>query len=102
MKLVGELKEKVEKAEELMEAKDLIAKAGMELTDDELDGVAGGKRQEVTEGEIVRETVRKYCAELKSNPNAERKDEINKLLRSTFYEGHSYYWVGQQMGLLTR
>ena len=42
MKLVGELKEKVEKAENREDAKELIKDAGMELTDEELDQVAGG------------------------------------------------------------
>jgi hypothetical protein len=43
MKLVGELKNKVEKAENQEEAKKIIEKAGMELTDEELDQVAGGR-----------------------------------------------------------
>ena len=43
MKLVGELKEKVKKTQDLIEAKELIAKAGMELSEDELEEVAGGK-----------------------------------------------------------
>ena len=42
MKLVGELKDKVEKAENREEAKEIIKEAGVELTDDELDQVAGG------------------------------------------------------------
>ena len=42
MKLLGELKDKVEKAENQEEAKKIIEKAGMELTDEELDQVAGG------------------------------------------------------------
>ncbi|MBQ6090901.1 MAG: hypothetical protein IJL07_06545 [Lachnospiraceae bacterium] len=42
MKLVGELKDKVEKAENQEEAKEIIKEAGVELTDDELDQVAGG------------------------------------------------------------
>lgn len=42
MKLVGELKDKVEKAENQEEAKKIIKEAGMELTDEELDQVAGG------------------------------------------------------------
>ena len=42
MKLVGELKEKVEKTENLKEAKKVIEEAGMELTDEEMDQVAGG------------------------------------------------------------
>ncbi|MCR4903409.1 MAG: hypothetical protein K6A23_11175 [Butyrivibrio sp.] len=43
MKLVGELKEKVEKTETKEEAKELIKKAGMDLTDEEMDEVSGGK-----------------------------------------------------------
>ena len=42
MKLTGELKDKVESAETMDAKKDIIAEAGMELTDEELDGVAGG------------------------------------------------------------
>ena len=43
MKLVGELKEKVEKTENIEDAKEIIKNAGMELTDEEMDNVAGGK-----------------------------------------------------------
>lgn len=43
MKLIGELKEKVEKAENQKKAKEIIKEAGMELTDEEMDQVAGGK-----------------------------------------------------------
>lgn len=42
MKLVGLLKDKVDKAETKEEKKDIIKEAGIELTDEELDGVAGG------------------------------------------------------------
>ena len=42
MKLVGDLKDKVEKAENREEAKKIIKDAGMELTDEEMDQVAGG------------------------------------------------------------
>ncbi len=42
MKLIGKLKENVEKAENKEEAKKIIEKAGMELTDEEMDQVAGG------------------------------------------------------------
>ena len=42
MKLVGDLKDKVEKAENQEEAKKIIEEAGMELTDEEMDQVAGG------------------------------------------------------------
>ena len=42
MKLIGKLKENVEKAENKEQAKEFIAEAGMLLDDDELDKVAGG------------------------------------------------------------
>ena len=42
MKLTGDLKNQVEKAESKDEKKSLIENAGMELTDDELENVAGG------------------------------------------------------------
>ncbi|MBP5164354.1 MAG: hypothetical protein ILP08_02860 [Lachnospiraceae bacterium] len=42
MKLVGDLKDKVEKSDNKEEAKELIKDAGMELTDEEMDQVAGG------------------------------------------------------------
>ena len=44
MKLTGILKDKVDNAETMDEKKDIIAEAGMELTDDELEKVAGGVR----------------------------------------------------------
>ena len=47
MKLTGKLKENVEKAENREKAKELIAEAGMELTDEEMDQVAGGGEQHV-------------------------------------------------------
>ena len=42
MKLTGELKDKVDKAETMEAKKAIIAEAGMELTDDEVESVAGG------------------------------------------------------------
>ena len=42
MKLTGKLKEDVEKAENKEQAKELIAEAGMELTDEEMEQVSGG------------------------------------------------------------
>ena len=42
MKLIGELKEKVEKTETKEEVKKVIEDAGMELTDEEMEQVAGG------------------------------------------------------------
>ncbi len=43
MKLVGNLKKQVELTGSIEEAKKVIENAGMELTDDELDKVAGGQ-----------------------------------------------------------
>lgn len=42
MKLVGKLKDDVAKAENAEEAKKLIENAGMQLTDEEMENVAGG------------------------------------------------------------
>ena len=42
MELTKELKEKVEKAKSAEEAKKILEEAGMELTDEEMDQVAGG------------------------------------------------------------
>ena len=46
MKLIGELKKQVESTSTKEEAKDVIANAGMELTDDELEMVTGGGGKE--------------------------------------------------------
>ena len=43
MKLVGDLKKQVEETTTKEEAKEVIEKAGMELTDEELDCVTGGE-----------------------------------------------------------
>ena len=43
MKLVGNLKKQVEETKNKEEAKEVIEKAGMELTDEELDQVTGGE-----------------------------------------------------------
>ena len=43
MELSKELKEKVQNAKSAEEAKEIIKDAGMELTDKEMDQVAGGK-----------------------------------------------------------
>ena len=48
MELTGKLKEEVEKAETKEEKKRLIEDAGMELTDEELDQVAGGLPRKIT------------------------------------------------------
>lgn len=44
MELIGKLKEEVDKAETKEEKKKIIEEAGIALTDDELDKVAGGMK----------------------------------------------------------
>ena len=44
MKLIGELKEKVEKTKTREEAKKVIEEAGMELTKEEMDEIEGGMK----------------------------------------------------------
>ena len=55
MKLIGNLKKQVEMAESKQEKKSLIENAGMLLSDDELENVAGGKSNLFMPYEI-------YCA----------------------------------------
>ncbi len=42
MELIGKLKDEISKAKDKKEAKEIMENAGMKLTDDELDAVAGG------------------------------------------------------------
>ncbi|MCR5764969.1 MAG: hypothetical protein K6G09_03210 [Treponema sp.] len=42
MELIGKLKDEVSQAKDKEEVKEIIENAGMKLTDDELDSVAGG------------------------------------------------------------
>ena len=44
MKLIGKLKDKVEKAATPEEAKEIINDAGMDLNDEEIDQIAGGSK----------------------------------------------------------
>ena len=44
IKLIGNLKKQVEETKNKEEAKEVIEKAGMELTDEEFDKVAGGRQ----------------------------------------------------------
>ena len=55
MKLIGNLKDKVDKAKDKEKAKKIIADAGMELTDDELEMVAGGS--DIGNGYIFNESI---------------------------------------------
>ena len=48
MQLTGELKENVEKAESKEEAKKILEEAGVELTDAEIDQVAGGSNIKIS------------------------------------------------------
>ena len=43
MKLIGDLKKQVDNAKDISEKRSIIEKAGMKLSDDELDMVAGGQ-----------------------------------------------------------
>ncbi len=45
MKLLGILKEKFEKAETIEDKKKVLAEVGVELTDDELEDVTGGRER---------------------------------------------------------
>ena len=47
MKLTGELKKQVEKADNRDEKKRLIEEAGVELSEDELDKASGGYRRRI-------------------------------------------------------
>ncbi len=49
MKLIGDLKNQVDSVTDINLKKTLIEKAGMALTDDELEMVAGGINSELTE-----------------------------------------------------
>ena len=64
MKLIGNLKKQVEETKNKEEAKEVIEKAGMELTDDELDQVAGGGRLYSWEGIY-------YCNQCRKNSGPE-------------------------------
>ncbi len=101
MKLVGNLKKKVEKAENKEQAKELIAKAGMELNDEELDEVAGGgavyrnsQLQDVT-GRTSLGTfglARKYADQLTidycdPNTSPSRKQDILYIINNASYHG---------------
>ncbi len=55
MKLIGNLKKQIEETKNKEEAKEVIEKAGMELTDDELDYVVGGGRSSDGRGDYY------YC-----------------------------------------
>ena len=100
MKLVGELKEKVKKTQDLIEAKELIAKAGMELSEDELEEVAGGKGETRHIPKIDRAKIKHLCEEYQ-NPSTsnERKKEIESCLRQEKVESiRILHWHKPRVG----
>ena len=108
MKLVGELKEKVEMAESLEEVRQVIENAGMELTEAELESIAGGRRR--TYAQISREQagrrkaygeacdiVQRLIKEMNSTSDPARKAEIqNKLITGT-YLGFKYKDIANKL-----
>ena len=60
MELLGNLKDKVAKSKNREEAKGIIEDAGMKLTDDELDAVAGGLGIAVAEGGRTKQRARNW------------------------------------------
>ena len=53
MELIGELKEKLDKAESNAEKKEILEASGIALTNDELDKVAGGVGDDVEPGDVL-------------------------------------------------
>lgn len=53
MNLIGEIKDEAERTETMKEKKNIIAEAGMELTDEELAGVSGGRKYEIPREDIT-------------------------------------------------
>ena len=74
MKLTGILKDKVDKAETMEAKKDIITEAGMELTDEELEGAAGGRMNSSIYGIAFK------SIEVSHNiPNSTKKGAIHEL-----------------------
>ena len=109
MKLVGELKEKVEMAESLEEVRQVIENAGMELTETELESIAGGKRR--TYAQISREqagrrkaygeacaNVERLIKEMNSTSDPAKKAEIQDKLTHGTYMGFKYKDIANILG----
>ena len=81
MKLLGFLKDKVDKAETKEEKKNIIAEAGMELTDDELEIIAGGGRgtRQLTKEEFYNESREQSRKKFQQQHQADK--EKNKLMQ---------------------
>ena len=85
MKLIGNLKKQVEATTTKDEAREVILKAGMELTNDELDMVAGGQGEpeycSCSAPDFGENDGQVYCSNCnKLRPGAERKPPINRIL----------------------
>ena len=108
MKLVGELKEKVEKTETLEEAKQMKKIDGMELAEPEMEGIAGGKMlrrqwsklpdKKTIDYNRAYNTVQELILELKNPATSQsRKAEIREILKEGSYEGVSYLLIVQKI-----
>ena len=76
MELTGLLKNKVEEAQTKEEMRTIIAEAGMELTDEELDGIAGGINQRPLSDEDMKIQYLKLKKRLNCTPDSGQvKDE---------------------------
>ena len=108
MKLVGELKEKVEMAENMDEAKQAIENAGMELTNEELESIAGGRtsslqrsRDQAARKKVYREAcanVERLIKEMNSTSDPARKAEIQDKLTHGTYLGFKYKDIANILG----
>ena len=103
MKLVGELKEKAKKNSNPNEAKAEIAKAGMELTDESIEEIAGGGTI-VTDSEDLYQAitnVKQLYIEMRNRfTSKERADEIERELLSGSYKGYAYKDIVKKLGIL--
>ncbi len=108
MKLVGELKEKVEKAESMNEAKQAIENAGIELTNEELETIAGGKRRSYSQisreqaarkkvyGEAC-DNVQSIIKEIKTTSDPSRKAQLQDKLEHGTYMGFKYKDIANKL-----
>ncbi len=107
MKLVGKLKENVEKAENKDQAKELIAEAGMELTDEEMETIAGGmlrmgKAKNDWDPDYMQavRNVRQLHAQMINAALETEANELKKQIQRGFYKGYSYFDIAVERGYL--
>ncbi len=77
MKLIGTLKEKVEKTKTVEEAKKLISEAGFDLNDEEIENITGG----IQAGDIFKKT----RGEFEKKPESESKGDEKRQVRETYF-----------------